>query len=92
VGYYPNSTFVAVDGREEAAYWVDRSGPGPAPDYAPKPDAAAPEPATTEPATSDPEANDAALQSLADRALVVMNGAFGRSPSFDTALPSRHAL
>jgi LysM repeat protein len=31
VGYYPNSSFVHVDVREYAAYWVDYSGPGEAP-------------------------------------------------------------
>jgi uncharacterized protein YcbK (DUF882 family) len=28
VGYYPNSTFVHLDTRKEAAYWVDYAGPG----------------------------------------------------------------
>jgi hypothetical protein len=37
VGYYPNSYFVHVDVREEKAFWVDRSGPGEAPDYGPWP-------------------------------------------------------
>lgn len=37
VGFYPNSTFTHVDVREESAYWVDRSGPGEAPDYGPWP-------------------------------------------------------
>lgn len=31
VGYYPNSSFVHLDVREYAAYWVDYSGPGEAP-------------------------------------------------------------
>jgi len=31
VGYYPNSSFVHLDVREGAAYWVDYSGPGEAP-------------------------------------------------------------
>lgn len=31
VGYYPNSSFVHLDVREYAAYWVDHSGPGEAP-------------------------------------------------------------
>ncbi|MEK6606061.1 MAG: DUF882 domain-containing protein [Myxococcota bacterium] len=34
VGYYPNSTFVHVDVRDDrSAYWIDRSGPGARPDY-----------------------------------------------------------
>ena len=28
VGYYPNSTFVHLDAREDSWYWVDVSGPG----------------------------------------------------------------
>jgi uncharacterized protein YcbK (DUF882 family) len=31
VGYYPNSSFVHLDVRETAAYWVDYAGPGEAP-------------------------------------------------------------
>lgn len=31
VGYYPNSSFVHLDVRENAAYWVDYAGPGEAP-------------------------------------------------------------
>lgn len=34
VGYYPNSTHVHMDVREESAYWVDESAPGEAPRYA----------------------------------------------------------
>ncbi|HMJ15257.1 MAG TPA: DUF882 domain-containing protein [Polyangiaceae bacterium] len=34
VGYYPNSTFVHLDVREQRTYWVDYSGPGEAPRYA----------------------------------------------------------
>jgi hypothetical protein len=122
VGYYPNSTFVHLDVRDESAYWVDRSGPGEAPSYVPKvdptmlepaPEPAAPEPAepvlaakpesapaieseqpdaASEPAAPEPESDDSALRSLADRALVVMNGALGRGATFDTALPSREVL
>jgi hypothetical protein len=33
VGYYPNSTFVHMDVRDDKGYWVDRSGPGEAADY-----------------------------------------------------------
>lgn len=33
VGYYPNSTFVHLDARDERGYWVDYSGPGEAPRY-----------------------------------------------------------
>lgn len=33
VGYYPNSTFVHMDVREDKGYWVDRSGPGEPADY-----------------------------------------------------------
>ncbi|MDX2052432.1 MAG: LysM peptidoglycan-binding domain-containing protein [Polyangiaceae bacterium] len=36
VGYYPNSTFVHLDVREEKAHWVDYSGPGEAPVLAPR--------------------------------------------------------
>jgi uncharacterized protein YcbK (DUF882 family) len=31
IGYYPNSSFVHLDVREAAAYWVDYAGPGEAP-------------------------------------------------------------
>lgn len=34
VGYYPNSTHVHLDVRDETAYWVDESAPGEAPRYA----------------------------------------------------------
>ena len=34
VGYYPHSSFVHLDVREAATYWVDYSGPGEAPRYA----------------------------------------------------------
>lgn len=33
VGYYPNSTFVHMDVRDDKGYWVDRSGPGEPADY-----------------------------------------------------------
>ncbi len=33
VGYYPNSTFVHLDVREQPAFWVDYSKPGEAPQY-----------------------------------------------------------
>jgi len=33
VGYYPNSSFVHMDVREDRGYWVDRSGPGERADY-----------------------------------------------------------
>lgn len=33
VGYYPNSSFVHMDVRDDRGYWVDRSGPGEAADY-----------------------------------------------------------
>lgn len=39
VGYYPNSSFVHLDVREAAAYWVDYAGPGEAPRSKPRPDA-----------------------------------------------------
>jgi LysM repeat protein/uncharacterized protein YcbK (DUF882 family) len=38
VGYYPNSSFVHLDVREAAAYWVDYAGPGEAPRSKPRPD------------------------------------------------------
>lgn len=37
VGFYPRSVFTHIDVRERAAYWVDRSRPGEAPDYGPWP-------------------------------------------------------
>jgi uncharacterized protein YcbK (DUF882 family) len=36
VGYYPNSSFVHLDVRETAAYWVDYAGPGEAPRNKPR--------------------------------------------------------
>jgi uncharacterized protein YcbK (DUF882 family) len=33
VGYYPNSSFVHLDTRDDRGYWVDYSGPGEAPRY-----------------------------------------------------------
>lgn len=33
IGYYPNSTHVHLDIREETTYWVDYSGPGQKPSY-----------------------------------------------------------
>jgi LysM repeat protein len=36
VGYYPNSSFVHLDVRESAAYWVDYAGPGEAPRNKPR--------------------------------------------------------
>lgn len=38
VGYYPNSSFVHLDVRQTAAYWVDYAGPGEAPRTKPRPD------------------------------------------------------
>jgi len=38
VGYYPNSSFVHLDVRQSAAYWVDYAGPGEAPRTKPRPD------------------------------------------------------
>jgi uncharacterized protein YcbK (DUF882 family) len=38
VGYYPNSSFVHLDVRDSAAYWVDYAGPGEAPRSKPRPD------------------------------------------------------
>ncbi|HEY6077189.1 MAG TPA: LysM peptidoglycan-binding domain-containing protein [Polyangiaceae bacterium] len=38
VGYYPNSSFVHLDVRDAAAYWVDYAGPGEAPRNKPRPD------------------------------------------------------
>jgi hypothetical protein len=49
-GYYPNSSFVHLDVREESAYWIDYSGPGEAPRY---PHGAAPEPPNSDPGTAD---------------------------------------
>jgi uncharacterized protein YcbK (DUF882 family) len=36
VGYYPNSSFVHLDVRDTAAYWVDYAGPGEAPRSKPR--------------------------------------------------------
>lgn len=36
VGYYPNSSFVHLDVRQSAAYWVDYAGPGEAPRTTPR--------------------------------------------------------
>lgn len=36
VGFYPNSSFVHLDVRESAAYWVDYAGPGEAPRTKPR--------------------------------------------------------
>jgi uncharacterized protein YcbK (DUF882 family) len=33
VGYYPNSTFIHLDVRNQSAYWVDYAGPGQKPRY-----------------------------------------------------------
>lgn len=63
VGYYPNSTHVHLDVREESVYWVDDSAPGEVPRYAHRgtPDSAgnagAEEPQATDPAAepNDPE-------------------------------------
>lgn len=38
VGYYPNSSFVHLDVRDTAAYWVDYAGPGEAPRSKPRAD------------------------------------------------------
>jgi uncharacterized protein YcbK (DUF882 family) len=35
-GYYPNSVFIHMDTREKNGYWIDYSGPGEKPIYAPK--------------------------------------------------------
>ena len=37
VGFYPRSTFTHLDVRDEAAFWIDRSGPGQRADYGPWP-------------------------------------------------------
>jgi len=52
VGYYPNSSFVHLDVREAAAYWVDYAGPGEAPRSKPRPDV--PEKAVVETERSGP--------------------------------------
>ena len=39
VGYYPNSTFVHLDVRQQDALWVDYSGPGQTPCYSRRPHA-----------------------------------------------------
>jgi hypothetical protein len=35
-GYYPNSVFIHMDTRETSGYWIDYSGPGEKPIYAPR--------------------------------------------------------
>jgi uncharacterized protein YcbK (DUF882 family) len=52
VGYYPNSSFVHLDVRDAAAYWVDYAGPGEAPRSKPRPDV--PEKAVVEAEGSGP--------------------------------------
>jgi hypothetical protein len=52
VGYYPNSSFVHLDVRDAAAYWVDYAGPGEAPRSKPRPDV--PEKAVVETEGSGP--------------------------------------
>ena len=37
VGYYPNSSFVHLDVREQATYWIDYAGPGEPPRLHPRP-------------------------------------------------------
>jgi hypothetical protein len=72
VGYYPNSTFVHVDARAASFYWVDRSRPGERPQYAANADdSAASDAASAEPSTAE-------LQSLSERALVVIELALAR--------------
>jgi hypothetical protein len=36
VGYYPNSSFVHLDVRNEKTYWIDYAGPGEPPRYRPR--------------------------------------------------------
>jgi hypothetical protein len=52
VGYYPNSSFVHLDVRDEKTYWIDYAGPGEPPRYTPRKSATAsvhPVRATTQP-------------------------------------------
>ncbi len=49
VGYYPNSSFVHLDVREAAAYWVDYAGPGEAPRSKPRAERAVAETEATGP-------------------------------------------
>lgn len=60
VGYYPNSTHVHLDVREESAYWVDDAAPGEPPKYAHRgsPDAPAGEPVQTSPTPPEEERNE----------------------------------
>jgi hypothetical protein len=36
IGYYPNSSFVHLDVRDEKTYWIDYAGPGEPPRYHPR--------------------------------------------------------
>jgi hypothetical protein len=63
VGYYPHSSFVHLDVRSEAIYWVDYSGPGEPPQYhARRPRAAEAE----EAADDEPASNEAQSASDSD--------------------------
>jgi len=54
IGYYPNSTHVHLDVREEAAYWVDEAGPGEPPKYARRGKVESPSEDTTGPGEQGP--------------------------------------
>jgi hypothetical protein len=87
VGYYPNSTFVHVDVRPDAAYWVDRSGPGEPPDYGPWP------PAGGDDIPGGPD--DADLDALRERAMAALHDAFdAHGPELPVAelTPARELL
>jgi hypothetical protein len=73
VGYYPNSTFVHIDVRDAAAYWVDRSAPGERPDYAREPPDAKGAPVEVHAGTTV-EAERDALSAPVARALLDVHG------------------
>lgn len=55
VGYYPNSTHVHLDVREESAYWVDDAAPGEPPQYAHRGNPSSPAGEPTEVAPTPPQ-------------------------------------
>lgn len=86
VGWYPNSTFVHIDVREESAYWVDLSRPGERPRYVRG--ARPPEPPASEPSGEVPRI-DEALEAVRRGVRVALPG---ESAEDDGAPPSDDEL
>jgi uncharacterized protein YcbK (DUF882 family) len=86
-GYYPNSTFVHLDARDSAAYWVDWSRPGEPPRYE-NPEVGADEGASDVPSDQGeqlpplPAGGDSATAPAAQNGSLVTHGA---EPSAATA-------